>query len=293
MFSRKLLLILAVGIGIGAITVARLTSDDPATEGLTQHAMGNLAEQLRDGEPSEIDSEQQAQVLASLVQTLDNEISERRILAEELDAMRKEMTELQQNLRGRVEAAFSRETGRTTSQQPGAQANQTIEEKLAAAGFTPRQIEATRRVEAEARMRQIELDDRARREGWVNSPRYYEELNILTGAPDTVRRDLGDDAYDRYLFASGRPNRIAVGTIIETSAAEQAGLQPGDVLKSYAGERIFSGEQLVNLRSAGERGMPVSVEIIRDGQLMQITMPRGPMGITTRQDVVEPSAAGS
>ncbi|MFQ6004224.1 MAG: PDZ domain-containing protein [Woeseia sp.] len=93
-------------------------------------------------------------------------------------------------------------------------------------------------------------------------------------------------------FASGRPNRVAVRTVIETSPAEQAGLQPGDVIRSYAGARVFSSEQLVNLRSAGVKGMPVTVEIVRDGELMQITMPRGPMGIQTRQDVVDPSAPG-
>ncbi|MEE8157099.1 MAG: PDZ domain-containing protein, partial [Gammaproteobacteria bacterium] len=79
---------------------------------------------------------------------------------------------------------------------------------------------------------------------------------------------------------------------IETSPAQQAGLQPGDIIRSYAGERVFSSQQLVNLRSAGVKGIPVTVEIIRDGQLMQITMPRGPMGVQTRQVVVDPTAPG-
>jgi len=141
-------------------------------------------------------------------------------------------------------------------------------------------------------MRQIELNDRARREGWVNSPRYYEEFNKLTSGTESIRRELGDDAYDRYLFVSGRPNRIAVGTVIATSPAEQAGFQTADVIRSYDGDRVFSSAQLVNLRSAGDSGMPVVVEIIRDGEMMQITIPRGPMGIQTQGDLVNPYAPG-
>ena len=291
MYSRIFALILAVGmgIGIGALTVARLASDDPSRTALPKQDVGSLAEQLTRGESSELNPEQLAQVLESLIQILDNEISERRVLAEQLDELRTEMTELRQNLRVRVEEAFAAEAGSTASQTPEARANQTVETRLAAAGFTPWQIEAMRRSEAGAQMRQIEFDDRARREGWVNTPRYYDEYNKLTSATDSIRSDLGDEAYDRYLFASGRPNRIAVSTIIETSPAERAGFKPGDVIKSYGGERVFSGQQLTKLRSTGEKGAPVTIEIIRNGELMQITMPRGPMGVQIGLDTVDPS----
>ena len=294
MYSRIFVLILAVGIGIGigALTVARLESDDPSIKELSRRPAESLAERPMRGESSELNSEQAAQVVESVIQILDEEINERRVLAEQLEEVRSELAELQQNLRARVEAAFLDNARNTASQQPNAQVDPTIEGRLAAAGFTSQQIETMRRREAQALMQQIELDDRARREGWVNTPRYNQEVNNLTSGADTLRHDLGDDAYNRYLFASGRPNRIAIGTVIETSPAEQAGLQPGDVIRSYAGERVFSSAQLTNLRSAGDKGTPVTVEIIRDGELMQITMPRGPMGVRTRSDVVDPSAPG-
>ena len=206
--------------------------------------------------------------------------------------MRSELTELQQILRTFTIATSSANTRFTASQQQGAEVGQTIDARLAAAGFTPQQIETLGRREAAAQMQQVELDDQARREGWVNTARYYQELNNLVSGADTVRSDLGDDAYSRYLFASGRPNRVTVSRVIATSPAEKAGLQHGDVIRSYGGERVFSTQQLVNLRSAGDKGMPVIVEVIRDGELMQIWIPRGAMGIQTRPDTADPNAPG-
>ena len=138
-------------------------------------------------------------------------------------------------------------------------------------------------------MAAIELDDRARREGWVNTPRYYQESRDLASGPTAIRDALGDE-YDRYLFASGLPNRVAVGSIIETSPAEQAGFRPGDVIVRYGGENVYSNEQLIDLRSAGVRGEAVAVEILRDGQSLQLTIPRGPMGVSTAATVINPAA---
>lgn len=281
-----------IGIGFGAINASRLASDDSSIENVSTRIAESLGEPLTRGESSKLDPEQLAQVLESLIQVLDNEISERRLLAEQIDELRIEMTELQQNLRARVEAAFSVETGSTALQQSSAQVDQSIEARLVSSGFTRKEIEALRRREAGAQMQQIELDDQARREGWINSPRYYEESNNLTSGADSIRSELGDNAYDRYLFASGRPNRIAVGTVIATSPAEQAGFKAGDVITSYGGERVFSSQQLTNLRSSGDKDSSVVVEIIRDGEVMRISMPRGPMGVQTQPTLVDPNRLG-
>ena len=294
MVSRIIALILAVavGAGIGAFTAARMASDDSSSKDHSKRVADSLAERLTAGEPSALDLEQVALVVESLMQILDDEINERQILAEQLEEVRSEMAVLQQNLRARVEAAFSENRGNAVAQPAVTQVNQSMEERLASSGFTPQQFEDLRRREEGAQMQQIELNDRAIREGWVNSPRYFEEINRLTSGADSIRRELGDDAYDRYLYASGSSNRIAVGNVIATSPAEQAGFQAGDVIRSYGGERVFSSAQLVNLRSAGNLGKSVVVEIIRDGELMQITMPRGPMGVQTRPDRVDPLAPG-
>jgi hypothetical protein len=300
--NRIFVLILAVTIGIGIGAFAMVWKDAGSAPGdrSASSVAENLVERLKRSETRELNSEQVDQIVESLIQILDEEIAERRILAEQLDGLQSDMTDLRQNLRARVEEAFaagasgrvSSNEGRNTSQERRSQADQAISERMAAAGFSPQQIESLRQRQGALQMRQIEIDDRARREGWVNTPQYYEEVNNLMNGSDVIRQDLGDDAYDRYLYASGRPNRISVSSVIETSPARQAGFQPGDVILSYGGERVFSSQQLVNLRSAGASGMPVAVDVVRNGEPIQITMPRGPMGIQTQSDLVDPGAAG-
>ena len=294
MVSRILILLLAVavGAGVGAFTAVRMTNDGPPSESDTKRDAVNLAERLATADPSELDPEQVAQIVDSLMLIVDEEISERQLLADQLDEVRAEMADLQQNLRASVEAAFSENRGNRVSQSSGSQVEQSLDKRLAASGFTLQQFEELRRREEGAQMQQIELNDQAIREGWINSPRYFEELNRLSNSTDDIRRELGDDAYDRYLYASGSSNRIAVGSVIATSPAEQAGLQAGDVISRYGGERVFSGGQLVNLRSGGNIGSPVVVEIIRDGELIHLTMPRGPMGVRTRPQRVDPLTLG-
>ena len=115
-------------------------------------------------------------------------------------------------------------------------------------------------------MQQMALDDRARREGWFNTPRYFEEVRALDSGPESVRNYLGDEAYDRYLYATGRPNRLSVQSVIATSPAEQAGLMQGDVILSYGDQRVFSTAQLIDLRSSGAQGEPVLMQILRNGE---------------------------
>ncbi len=300
MHRQSLIIVIAVaaGIGIGALTVAQLTSDKDLVEGSSQRTAESFVEWAARLELSQSDPEQVARVVESLVQTLDAEIAERRVLEVQLEELRLELTDLQENLGPRVAEAFSDgafgsvsiNARNTDSSEPDSQRNLRMEARLAAAGFTTQQVATLRRRQAEIQMRQIDIDDRARREGWVNTSRYVEELDNLTTGLDPIRRDLGDDAYERYLFAIGRPNRVKVGTVIETSPAELAGFRPGDVIRSYGGERIFSSQQLTILRSTGDKGTPVAVEIIRDRQPMQITIPRGPMGIQTQSEIIDPSA---
>jgi hypothetical protein len=256
----------------------------------------SIAERLQRAGSGDLDSAQLAQVVESLVQVLDEEIAERRLLADQLEQSRAEMVDLQQNLRERVEEAFemseedriaSEDSSRRRSGGPSR-----IDQRLAAAGFTAEEVEYLRRRQAEDQMLGIEFDDRARREGWIGTPRYAEEQAKLPSRGDTLRTELGDEKYDQYLYASGSPNRIAVANVIQTSPAEAAGLRPGDIIMQYGGEKIYSSQQLTELRSTGERGAPVAVDIIREGQLMRVTMPRGPMGIATEMTSVDPAAPG-
>lgn len=286
---------LCAGFAAGAVALSQFAAGErPVAAGQALKSAG-VVERLKGRQAGGLNREQLEQVVDSLVQLLDEEIAERRILAEQLEATRAELHDLQQNLRARVEAAFEmsevqrdalRDANVTRRSAP--ENAHTVDARLEAAGFTPEQVAHLQRRQAEAEMQWIELDDRARREGWFGTARYNEEIATLPNGTDVIRNELGDDAYDKYLFASGRPNRIAVGSVISTSPAERAGLKPGDIIMTYAGEKVFSSQQLTSLRSSGELGASVAIGIVRDGQAMLISMPRGPMGVQTQPVLVDP-----
>lgn len=96
---------------------------------------------------------------------------------------------------------------------------------------------------------------------------------------DQLREQLGDEYYQRYLEAQGFPTEVHVGRIIPGSAAGQAGLLPGDRILGYAGKKIFSMRELTELTLQGEVGESVLVEVERDSTPIQVTVPRGPIGI--------------
>jgi len=126
----------------------------------------------------------------------------------------------------------------------------------------------------------LELRDLAIREGWYRSDRYRKEKRRLAKEAPDLRLEVGDEIYDRYLFASGLDNHVSVISVIADSPAEGAGIQPGDIVDTYAGERIFTQAELRSATTDGELGELVPVQLRRpDGSRVQIWLPRGPLGI--------------
>jgi len=277
-----LLVAVLFGIVLGAVAALRFADDEPSDDVSPVNGPQSPSEQIIVSNPSELGPDQLAQMLESLTRTLNEEISERRVLSQQLEQLQIEVEELQANRRVGVEGASSER----------AVSLQAMEDRFTEMGFMWQDRESIRHLEAVTRVRAVELDDRARREGWFNSMRFNEEMEALSTFDNPIRDELGDDGYDRYLFATGRPNRIVVGSIMETSQAQNAGFRRGDVIVRYDGERVFSSLHLVRLRSSGKLGAPIIVEITRDGQPMQITIPRGPMGMGAGTEQVDPRANG-
>ena len=96
----------------------------------------------------------------------------------------------------------------------------------------------------------------------------------------TLRAEIGDDEYENYLQATGRPTSVDVGTVLESSPAQRAGLQAGDKITGYDGKRVFNYWDLNEATLQGDAGSSVVVDIERDGVPMQVVMPRGPIGIS-------------
>ncbi len=155
------------------------------------------------------------------------------------------------------------------------------EDALRAAGVHPADIERLREAWEEHELERLYLTDRARREGWARTSRYRQELRALgTG----FRDDLGEDAYDALLYATGRPNRVVVGDVLDRSPAQAAGLAPGDVIVDYDGARVYAPSELQKATSLGRAGESVTMEVLRDGRSIRLRVDRGPLGVLLTEE---------
>ncbi len=101
--------------------------------------------------------------------------------------------------------------------------------------------------------------------------------------PDqALRAELGDVEYEQYLEANGRSTSVAVGSVLESSPGQRAGLQSGDQIVGYNGQRVFSYGELSEQTMSATPGQSVVVDIVRDGIPMQVVVDAGPIGISNR-----------
>jgi membrane-associated protease RseP (regulator of RpoE activity) len=74
--------------------------------------------------------------------------------------------------------------------------------------------------------------------------------------------ELGDDDYERYLSANGRPTSVGVSSVIGSSAAQTAGLQAGDEITRYDGARVYSMTDITKVTMTGEPGQNVVIDVV-------------------------------
>jgi hypothetical protein len=153
----------------------------------------------------------------------------------------------------------------------GQQADRRFVEQLIAQGFAPDRAEWIIRRTEELRMQALQAQYEAQRTGRPADPAAGEQ---------SLRTELGEADYERYLQAYGRPTAIPVRDVLASSPAERSGLQPGDEILAYAGQRVFDMRELNALTLEGTPGESVVLEVRRNGQSVQLVMPRGPIGIT-------------
>ncbi len=137
-------------------------------------------------------------------------------------------------------------------------------------------------------LEQLELRDTASREGWLGSEEFREKVLALGESQKSLREEIGDQKYDQYLYESGQPNRVAVSSVIAGSSAESAGLRSGDIISEYAGKRTFTSRELQSATRDGTRDETVSIQVLRDGERIELNVPRGPLGIMLDVERVEP-----
>jgi hypothetical protein len=150
---------------------------------------------------------------------------------------------------------------------------------LRAAGLDPAEVERLRGYFEETEMQRLYLRDRASREGWLGTRRYREELRDLEQRFRAVQEERGGAAYDWLLYAVGRPNRVTVRDVLERGPAREAGVETGDAILRYDGERIFSITELRHAISSGRAGELIPLDVERDAEVRRLYIPRGPLGV--------------
>ena len=154
------------------------------------------------------------------------------------------------------------------------------ERALVASGMSEARALELRTFFEQLELERLRLRDRAAREGW-DRPARRAELELLDAREDALRERLGEDEYAAYLYASGRPNRVEITSVLASAPAGQAGIRAGDRILRYANERIYSPRELRAATVAGVFGDPVEIEIERGGETLRFYLARGPMGVRT------------
>lgn len=208
-----------------------------------------------------------------------------------------ELYELRQRIQGLEEtlAAWERTTSaaaisRNETEDSSARQDRSAQRRdaLVAAGVSQDWAADILRRLSEEEMKRLEIRDQALREDWMGNERFFNALRELGDATAGLRAEIGDEAYDRYLYTLGETNRVLIDSVIQGSPAEDAGLQAGDIILDYADRRMFNWSDLRNATSDGERGEPVFLRVRRNEQTVDLSIPRGPMGVRLDSASVNP-----
>ncbi|MFT5573200.1 MAG: C-terminal processing protease CtpA/Prc [Cryomorphaceae bacterium] len=97
---------------------------------------------------------------------------------------------------------------------------------------------------------------------------------------ELLREELGEDYYERYLTANGYPTSARIMEVMLGSPGANAGLKPGDKITAYDGKRVFNLSDVNSQTVQGTAGQSVLIEVDRNGEAVQLTIPRGPIGVS-------------
>ncbi len=184
--------------------------------------------------------------------------------------------------------AAETETGSSATRQSSSRSNRFTSalsqrlynlDNLIRGGIDPSIAEDIVRRKNKIELERLELQDRARREDYLDTERYFDELEAINSQDISLREELGDQQYDEYLFNSKQNNRIKITSVMLGSVAEQAGIEAGDVVLSYDSQRMYTWQELKDATAEGQLGEYVSISMSRSGEIFSFTVPRGPLGV--------------
>jgi len=147
-------------------------------------------------------------------------------------------------------------------------------ESLIDAGLTPDRADWILRRESELRYESMQARFEA-----SNSGTEQDWFDAALNPESMLRAEIGDADYEKYLEGNNRPTSVNISNVMASSPGERAGLQPGDEIVNYDGQRVFSTFELVQQTMGGGGEGTVVIDLLRDGAPIQIVLPRGPIGV--------------
>ena len=154
-------------------------------------------------------------------------------------------------------------------------------------GVPPSEVERLRELFDEIETERIAIMQQALREGWLDKKRYRDEMVELQRA---TREAIGDDRYDALLYATGEKNRVKIRVLLENSPNRSFGFEVGDVVLMYDGRLIFRPPELRETARLGEPGEWVTVDVLRNGEVVRLRGERGPIGARLQPTRILPDA---
>ena len=170
-----------------------------------------------------------------------------------------------------------------------ARAVQPNEENLVAAGVSHDIAKDILQRISQQEYRRLELQNLVRRSQGTEAQQYRNELRELNQDKISLRNELGDQAYDQYLFSSGQNNRVKVSSVMSGSPAESSGFENNDIIVSYDNLSILDWSDIRRATLDGEIGSYTTVEILRNGERMSLMVPRGTLGVKLEPVQVDPA----
>jgi hypothetical protein len=226
-------------------------------------------------------SDSTAAEFADLRRRLQEEIRARRELERKVDTLERRIGDPGQRPESAAESGFDEVDDGAVADPADERGRDWFDEQaLVASGMDEARALELRLFFEQLELERLRLRDRGAREGWDRSRR-RDEFAALETRETSLRERLGEEGYAAYLYASGRPNRVEVASVLASAPAGQAGIRAGDRILRYANQRIYSPRQLRAATAAGTFGDPVEIEVERDGETLQFYLARGPMGVRT------------
>jgi hypothetical protein len=147
------------------------------------------------------------------------------------------------------------------------------EDALLAAGVDYDDVVRLRESFEAAEVERGRLREAAEQEG---RPLLVDERDALWQLESELEQELGAEAYDQMLYASGDPNRAMVRWVSTESPAAAAGLAAGDLILSYDGLPIYRYDEFRYVVEETPPGTMVPIEYQRGEEVHSGNMVAGP-----------------